>query len=111
LLLAGDPGSGPATPSWSPDSRRLAYFSTPGVAGMFTAELWTINVAGSHRLRLTHSGCCVETWAPPVWSPDGSQIAFAANSAGGTFVVNADGTGRRRLSPTAALAISWRHTR
>jgi Tol biopolymer transport system component len=78
---------------------------------MFTAELWTINIDGSHRRRLAKTGCCVETWAPPVWSPDGKQIAFAANSAGGTFVINADGSGKRQLSPAAAVAIAWRRAR
>jgi Tol biopolymer transport system component len=111
LLLAGDQGSGPGAPSWSPDSSRLAYVYTPGVPGMFTAELWTMNIDGSHRRRVAKTGCCVETMAPPIWSPEGKQIAFAADSAGGTFVVNADGTGRRQLSPTAAIAISWQHTR
>jgi Tol biopolymer transport system component len=74
---------------------------------MFTAEVWTINANGSDRRRLTRSACCVEVWAAPIWSPDGKQIAFAANSAGGTFVINANGSGLRQLSTADAYAISW----
>jgi len=47
----------------------------------------------------------------PIWSRDGKQIAFAANSAGGTFVVNTDGSGLHRLSSAAAIALAWQKGR
>jgi Tol biopolymer transport system component len=34
---------------------------------------------------------------PPVWSPDGKKIAMSTRH-NGTWVVNADGTGLRRLT-------------
>jgi Tol biopolymer transport system component len=85
----------------------LAFFFTPGGPGQFTAEVWTITTDGSEKQRLYHSACCVGSWAPPIWSPDGKKIAFAADSADGTFVVAADGTGLRRLSTASANGLTW----
>ena len=108
LVAGSGAGSGPGAPSWSPDGTRVAFFNTPGNSGSFTAEVWTINADGSARQRLAHTGCCVESWAAPVWSPDSKKIAFAANSAGGTFVVNAKGGGLHRLTEASAVALAWR---
>src|SRR5439155_799525 len=52
--------------------------------------------------RIVGTGSC----AMPAWSPDGGQIAYAAfPKEGGSFdiwLVNADGSGRRRLTTTPA---------
>jgi Tol biopolymer transport system component len=107
MLFAGTRGSGPGTPSWSPDGHRIVFFNTPGRPGHYRAELWTMNADGSGKERLYRSGCCVMYYAPPIWSPNGRLIAFSADSAGGTFVINADGTGLRRLSPLSFIDLSW----
>jgi len=107
VLFAGTRDTGPRAPSWSPDGRKLVFFKTAGRPGRYRAEIWTMNANGSGRKRLYRSGCCVDLWAPPIWSPDSRMIAFSANSAGGTFVINADGTGLRRLSPTTPDSLSW----
>jgi Tol biopolymer transport system component len=108
LLVAGGRGSGPNLPAWSPDGRKLAYFMTPGTPAHFVAEVWTINSDGSGKRRLYRSACCVGFWAAPVWSPDGRQIAFSASSAGGTFVMNADGSRLHRVSTAWASQLAWR---
>lgn len=57
------------SPSWSPDSRRLAYdMSVNGQREVFVAR-----ADGSDRRQLTTAG-----GGRPSWSPDGSRIAFGA---------------------------------
>lgn len=97
LILDGTPGSGPGMPAWSPDGTRILYFNTPGTPGAFSAEVWTVEADGTSARRLYASPCCVYDWSPPIWSPDGSEIAFSANSAGGVVVMNSDGSHRRTL--------------
>jgi Tol biopolymer transport system component len=107
VLFAGARDTGARAPSWSPDGHRLVFFKTAGQPGRYRAEIWTMNPDGSGKERLYHSGCCVDLWAPPIWSPDGRVIAFSANSAGGTLVINADGSGLQRLIRTTAYSLSW----
>jgi dipeptidyl aminopeptidase/acylaminoacyl peptidase len=108
LLFAEKGATGPGVPSWSPDGRKLLYVKTPPARGGlgYRFEIWTINADGSAKKRLYHTGCCIMDWGGPIWSPDGRLIAFSAHTAGGTFVMNADGTGLRRLSRTTA-GLAW----
>jgi Tol biopolymer transport system component len=90
--------------AWSPDGTRLAYttFSGPEPDHL-ELQVWTVSVDGSAPSLVT-SHCCVSDGGAPVWSPDGSQIAFE-NEYGGSqplpiphhdLVVNADGSGDPR---------------
>jgi Tol biopolymer transport system component len=96
------PGKSVGT-AWSPDGSRLAYTSLSGSGDSQVLQVWTVPADGSAP-SLVVSPCCLVD-APglgPVWSPDGSQVAFATldSSAHGYslgdiryLVVDADGTG------------------
>src|SRR5690606_15711847 len=64
--------NGVTTPSWSPDGRRLMFSGLDGGIG----DLFIINADGTGLQRLTN-----DRYAEfhPVWSPDGSTIAFATD--------------------------------
>jgi Tol biopolymer transport system component len=75
----------PMMPSWSPDGTRIAYVTWPKGRQGDLSEVWVIGADGSDATRLFHAGCCVAehyavlsalTTTGPVWSPDGSRIAF-----------------------------------
>ncbi len=128
--LTEDPGD--HTPVFSPDGSRLAV-------AYKQHDHWDIHVMnadGSGRARLTETPLRViveqringqepRSWnnVAPVWSPDGSQIAFLTDRNGGweIWVMNADGSNQRPLFPAGTLddvelqyfnvgerALSWR---
>jgi TolB protein len=77
--------------AWSPDSRFVAYSraTPPGVD-----HSWVLAIDGSGApvdLGAFSDG----SWGP-TWAPDGQHLALAAEQ--GLWVVNRDGTGRRRLT-------------
>ncbi len=70
-----------------------------------------MNADGTGEVNLTQTATVEE--AQPVWSPDGTMIAYAGLPAGGgnidVYVMNADGIGQIRLTndPSPDLAPSW----
>jgi Tol biopolymer transport system component len=70
-------------------STRIAFISN--------AEIYLMNPDGSNPLRLTNNSA---NDGSPVWSPDGTKIAFSSNREAGyldIYVMNADGSNQRRL--------------
>jgi TolB protein len=81
--------------SWSPDGQRIAFYRGVGVegGGRFDAEwdVFTMAADGSDVRQLTDvSG----VFGLPVYSPDGSRIAFMSDREGtvDVWVMNADGS-------------------
>lgn len=101
-------GEGPGAASWSPDGTRVVYFTTPKVTGGFTAQVRIVDPDGSHDAAIHELPCCVSTWSPPKWSPDGRFIAVAVESIGhanrtGLFVLAADGSTATRVPVSGLL--------
>jgi Tol biopolymer transport system component len=81
---------------------RIVYASVQG-------DLWVVEADGSNRRRLTDSGEGVDS--SPTWSPDGRRVAFrttrgspSGRDPSNIFVVNADGSGERQLTPARGAA-------
>lgn len=95
-------------PAWSPDGTRIAFASTryeptvelcePGVEFLCPTDIYVMDADGSNVTRLTTDP------APdyhPVWSPDGTTIAFVKTlngTATAIYVMKADGTDVREIS-------------
>jgi Tol biopolymer transport system component len=77
-------------PAWSPDGRRLAFRGYYGPAeGDY--DIYTVAANGCQLTRVTHG----LNGMSPAWSPGERQIAFVST---GIEVINANGTGLRRLT-------------
>jgi len=100
-------------PAWSPDGSQIAWTSyrdgnwdiyvmpAPGQA--------QVNVDSGNVRRLTDNPA--KDWGP-VWSPDGTRIAFASERDGNweIYIINADGSQPQRLTNNEAQDIgpAWR---
>lgn len=83
------------SPVWSPDGRRVAFWSERFDGGTEVRALYVMRADGSRQRRLTPAELSVSGGAePPSWSPDGSRLAFSADSpmGSGVWVVRADGS-------------------
>ncbi len=99
-------------PAFSPDGSRIA-FGWDGGPGPASSgyDLYVKSLGNEKTLRLTNHP---SHWIHPVWSPDGTQIAFhrIAGDATGLYVVSALGGPERKLHGThapyeTATPISW----
>lgn len=108
-------------PAWSPDGERLAFMG--GRLGASEYDIWVVDIDGRNLLQLTDSPGS-DGW--PAWSPDGKRIAFTTvrddcshsdaadcRSTGDedlhrdVWLVNADGTGLRRVTTESGQFVTW----
>lgn len=98
-------------PEWSPNGRRIAFQSNR----QGNLDIWVMEADGSNPVQLTTNP---EPDYLPAWSPDGREITFASwrSEPGDSvravhiYVMNADGSGQRRLfaeSPGTSTAAKW----
>ena len=87
----GDPGAR-TEPRLSPDGTKVAAF-------LNNDSLWVFDVATGNGTQITTSGHELQYQNSPVWSPDGSQIAFFSyrESQGGIYQIAANGTSKEEL--------------
>jgi Tol biopolymer transport system component len=99
----------PSDLAWSSDDSRLAWVLSPNdrsTAGL----LQSVDLATGEVTDLCSSRRCGPEIGEPVWSPDGSKIAFSnvgqlvpiggmSPLVSAIWVVNADGTSARQLTP------------
>jgi Tol biopolymer transport system component len=89
-----------ATPEWSRDGNMIAFDAIPQIDEFQLSHIFIYAIAGPFRGSIKDLGC----GNVPTWSPDGRQIAFMLNGGNpcgdeeGVWIMNADGTGRRRIS-------------
>jgi Tol biopolymer transport system component len=88
-------------PAWSPDGRRIAFVTRRDG----NSEVYVMNADGREKRNLTRDRAIADY---PTWSPDGRKIAFLGctdsplscvplSNSYQLYVVNADGSGLRRL--------------
>jgi dipeptidyl aminopeptidase/acylaminoacyl peptidase len=102
-------------PVWSHDGRELA-FTGHTEAGEYTKfdrnDIHVLDADGGEPRQLTHTAEGLSS-AEPAWSPDGRRVAFvrgtpvqgAGATFGAIFVMNADGSGVRRLTRGPSIRI------
>lgn len=94
-----------SVPDWSPDGRKIVYASTSAgnwdIYLMDVAEVIQDPETAQIRRLTDHEG----EDSLPVWSPDGSQIAFASDRDGDMeiFLMRADGTNLRQLTDNTSI--------
>ena len=96
-----------AYPTWSPDGSKIAFAHTLGFG--FVSGIYVVNPDGSGLRRLTDD--LDQTNGIVSWSPDGSRIAYTSGrdpgcedvSCLGIYLMNADGTNKRKLTDAFGL--------
>jgi Tol biopolymer transport system component len=87
--------------TWSPDSRKIAFCGHNGDGNW---AVWIMDADGSNQRQLTRPTLVEPAGTggdyPTMFSPDGTKILFSAGQFSGRelYVINVDGTGRRRLT-------------
>jgi TolB protein len=116
-------GEGDAIFGISPDDTRQAISKSPDSTNTTIKEIYIHNFRDSSVIQLTHDSA-VDDY--PLWSPDGSKIAFDSYRDGNrdiyvafisqraennnnqmVYVMNADGSGQKLLSDNPSFTMTW----
>ena len=83
-------------PSWAPDGSQIAFDRNLNDGKNNNLNIFVMDADGSNVKQITD----LEFASRPRWSPDGKRIAFEGFIGAGReiFVINADGTGRFKVS-------------
>lgn len=101
-------------PQWSPDGSKILYESLISSTNWKEAtlpEIFVMNADGSNQTNLSNAPAVSDS--APVWSPDGSQIAFSRGNGNGSpnqgiYLMNADGSLQVNLTQTESDGFpSW----
>jgi len=96
--ITSTPNGDVYVPTWSPDGGSIVYDFTPEEQN---GDIYVVDADGSNSKRLTHD---LANDTSPVYSPDGSKIAFASDRNGNSdvYVMNANGSGLINLTQNAS---------
>jgi len=111
-LLLNDPGFDDEAPSFSPDGTHIIFSRCGPLDGEFPCAIYRVQVDGTGLHALTPVRIELAD-LEPVYSPDGSQIAFESfgrrGVLGAIYLMNPDGTNIRQLTPavTGGFRPDW----
>jgi Tol biopolymer transport system component len=100
------PCSDASYPAISPDGKQIAFVRMFETAGRDHVGIYRMRIDGSHVRRVTLPRRRAVEDGDPQWSPDGTQLVFVrhhftehSGDRQAVFVVAADGSGLRRVTP------------
>src|SRR5207248_9284178 len=98
-------------PSFAPDGSHVIFARCTPLGGEFPCAIYRIQVDGSDLRQITPIRIQLSDFNP-VYSPDGSTIAFDSSREGilgATYLMNPDGSNIRELTPpeTGAFGVDW----